>query len=737
MALYSKPGERMSEHELKSVVEAELRSSNGWVGGEISELRREALQRYFGEPFGNEIEGRSSFVSTDTQDVVESVMPDLMEIFGAGEAVVEFEPTGEEDVQQAKQKTDYINHIWVKDNPGFEISYDWMKDAILQKNGIIRIDWDNTPVKRRETLTHVTGAVLTEFEADDTIEIVEQEESEASLEDIALNAGQPLFDLVIIKTFPRGRVKVHSLPPEEFLISRRAVDIDDSILTCHKVEKTVSDLLELGYSRELIDSLPSHDEQDYNEERVSRFNLDDEWPDDDDSPDYSLREIWLYDVFMKVDFDGDGIAELRNIKVAGPGYKVLPDPETGELALEVDDHPFVDITPIRMPHKFFGRSLFELTADIEKIKTTIIRQLLDNMYLVNNNRAFLNERVNLDDWLTNRPGGAVRVRGDASVGDAWSPIQTPSIGAYGFPLLEWADGARETRTGITRYNQGLDADSLNKTATGINQLLNQSQKRLLLIARLFAETGFKKAFKKILRLVINNQDAPRTVRMRGKFVQIDPRAWNADMDLTVRVGLGHGTKEMKVAMLGRLLAIIETAVKYQGGVQGPLVNLQNIYNALKEFINASGQKPASQYITDPESLPPEQLQQMMQPRLNPEVEKVKMEHELKMRELDLEDERERIKIQMEDDRARAQLGLKERESEAQLKIKARRDRMEMNGKLLGTALEDGAGVIDAAQEGTEMLNQATQQLAGALEILRRPKRIVRDATGQVVGTESV
>lgn len=737
MALYSKPGQRMTESELKSVVEAELRSSNGWVGGEISELRREALQRYFGEPFGNEIEGRSGFVSTDIQDVVESIMPDFMEIFGAGETVVEFEPMGQEDVESAKQATDYINHIWLKDNRGFEVTHDWIKDAILQKVGVIRVDWDETPRTRRETLRSVTQAVLTEFEADDSIEIVEQDEADATPEEIALNAGQPLFDLTIMKTFTEGKVKVHSLPPEEFLISRRAVDIEDAILTCHKVQKTVSELLEMGYSRELIDSLPSHDEQDYNEERVSRFNLDDEWPDDDDSPDYSLREIWLYDVFMKVDYDGDGIAELRNVKVAGPGYKVLPDPDSGELAMEVDDHPFIDIAAIRVPHKFFGRSLAELIFDIEKIKTTIIRQLLDNMYLVNNGRTVINDRVNMDDMLTNRPGGVVRIRGDASVGDSWSPITTQTIGNFAFPMVEYFDSIRETRTGITRYNQGLDADSLNKTATGINQLLNQSQKRLLMMARLFAETGFKKAFKKILRLVVNNQNGPRMIRLRNKFEPIDPRAWNTDMDMTVRVGLGHGTKEMKIAMLSRILAIAERAISYQGGVQGPIVNLQNVYQILKEFTNAAGQKPVSLYFTDPDTLEPEQLQQMMQPKPDPDVQKAQQEHQLKMRELQLEDQRERMKIQLEDERERARLNMHERETSAELALKGQEARINMAGKALVSGVGGSAEVIQSVEDSTDLLEQATDQLAQALEIVRRPKRIVKDDTGQIVGAEPI
>lgn len=681
MALISKPNQRMTEVELKSVVEAELRSANGWVGGEISEFRREGLQYYFGEPFGNEIDGRSSFVSTDVQDVVESVMPDLVDMFAGGEKVVEFEPYGVEDKAQAEQATDYVNYIWNRDNPGFEISHDWIKDALLQKNGLIRVDWDETPVTRRETLTRVNFIQAQQILDDPNVEIQEQEEVEPETEEeFQFAQGAPLFNLTVLKTFPRGRVKIQSLPPEEFLISRRATDIDDAMLTCHKTKKTVSDLIEMGFDRKEIDKIPSHDEQDYNEERVSRFNLDDEWPDNDDSPDYAMREIWLYDCYVKVDFDGDNIAELRNVIVAGPGYKVLHNEE-------VDDHPFIDITPIRMPHKFFGRSLHELVKDIQLIKSTIMRQILDNMYNINNQRAAINDRVNLDDWLTNRPGGVVRVSGSQPVGDSITPVTQNPLGPHAYNILEYMDGVRELRTGITRYNQGLDPESLNKTATGINLLLGQTQKRILLIARLFAETGFKKAYKKILRLVVNNQDVARVIRLRNDFVSVDPRAWNMEMDVTVRVGLGFGTKETRVQMLERIIAIVERIINYQGGMEGPFVFPKNVHEILVQYVNAAGLKPAGLYFSDPANQP----QKPEQP--DPELEKTKMEDQRKREEMQLEDQRKRQEMALQHQRElqKIQLDAEVKKMELQVRAQAEVAKAAQQGELAGAKLaQDGA-----------------------------------------------
>lgn len=638
----------MTTDELKSVVEAELRASQGWVGGEVSEKRRQALDYYYGEPFGNEIEGQSEYVSMDVQDVIEAMIPDLMDIFASGDVVVEFQPFGPEDEALARQATDYINHIWLHDNDGFGVSHDWIKDALLQKNGIIRIDWDDTPEVRTEHLTKVNHMALAQILEDETVEILEQAEAEpAGAVELQYANEAPLFDIKLRKTFTRGRVVIQSLPPEEFLISRRATDLDDANLTCHKRLYTISDLRKMGYPDSLLENLPGHDEQDYNEERISRFNLDDEWPLDSDSPDEALREIWVYDCYLRVDMDGDGIAEFRNVMVAGSSYEILPDPQTGEDALEVDDHPFVSITPIRVPHKFFGRSLFEIVADIQFIKSTITRQLLNNMYLANNQRSAVSSRVNLDDYLTNRPGGVVRVNTPGSdVAGHIVPLPSATIGSFAYPLLEYMDGTREIRTGITRYNQGLDADSLNKTATGINLLLNQTQKRLLMIARLFAETGFKQAFKKILRLTINNQDFARVVRLRGEWVPIDPRAWNADMDLQVRVGLGHGTKESRVQALTQVLALQDRAIELQGGVKGPLVDLRNVWEAVRASTNAAGLRPASLYFTEPT---PEVVQQLAQQpeQPDPKVQEIELEHQREMKKMDLEAEREQRRLQMD------------------------------------------------------------------------------------------
>ena len=424
-----------------------------------------------------------------------------------------------------------------------------------------------------------------------------------------------LYDVACKRTSKKGRARVFCLPPEEFLISRRAVTLDDAVFMAHRFRKTISDLREMGYPEDVLERIPSSDDHDYNEERTARFDADDEYPDNDHSLDPSTRYVWVYECYVLMDADGDGIAERRVVTVAGAGYEILENEE-------VDDHPFVSLTPIRMGHKFFGRSLADLTFDLQELKSTVWRQLMDNMYLQNNGRMGVNDTVNLDDMLTNRPGGIVRVQGATPPAQAISQIVTPPLGNYAFPILEYLDSVRELRTGVTRYSQGLDAESLNKTATGMNQMLGRSQKRMLLMARTMAEGGFKQAMKKILRLLISHQDSERTVRLRGKWVPVSPKHWNADMDAIVHVGLGHGTQEQQAMVYEKVLGIQNNIIAQQGGPNGPLVTLDNVYSTLKEATTAAGIKNTDLHFTDPQSPEAKAAMQNQRPKPDPRMVEV-------------------------------------------------------------------------------------------------------------------
>lgn len=601
----------MDEGQIKAIIRSQIESATGNDSGELSEKRRRNLEYYHGEPFGNEVDGQSQVVSTDVADTVESILPDLMQIFSAGDEVVRFEPYGREDEEFAKQATDYINFIWTNDNEGFNVFHDWFKDALLQVNGFIKVYWDDTPWTEKRFYTGLSEDELAILIAEDEVEVLEHTEypaMELPAEIAVLQEAVPvLHDIKIERTQKRGRVKVETVPPEEILVERRARDLETASFVCHKTRKTVSDLIQSGFDRDLVEGLPSSDEHEYNEERVARFQLDGGAPFTDNPPDESTREVWVYESYIRLDADEDGVSELRRIVTAGPGYTLLENDEA-------DMCPIVSVAPIRMPHKFYGRSIAELVTDIQLIKSTIWRQSLDNMYNQNNARPVISNKVELDDILTNKVGAPIRVNSEApDVSGHVVYSQTPSIMQHALPMIEYADTVREARTGVTRYGQGLDADSLNKTATGVNQILGRQQQRILLIARIFAEGGVKDAFRKILRLVVENQDKERTIRLRNEWVTVDPRSWNAEMDVSMSVGIGHGTQQEKLAGIAQIIQQMKEAVAFQGGLDGPLVNGERLMNALKEFSAQIGYRSTDRFWPTAEELKQPQPQKPPQP----------------------------------------------------------------------------------------------------------------------------
>lgn len=698
----------MDEGQIKAIIRQQIESAAGTDSGELSNQRRTNLEYYHGEPLGNEVDGQSQVISTDVADTVESILPDLMQIFSAGDQIVRYEPVGQEDEEYADQATDYANYIWSNDNDGFNNFHDWFKDALLQVNGFIKVYWDDAEHRESRFFSGLTEDEMVMLAGDDEVEVLEHTEypaMELPPEVAVLQEAIPtLHDIKIERTQKRGRVRVETVPPEEVLVSRRARDLESSSFVCHRTRKTVTELIDMGYDPETVRALPSTDDHEYNEERQARFNRDDEWPYTDESPDESTRDIWVYESYIRMDRDEDGRSELRKIVTAGPGYEILEDEE-------LDMIPLVSITPIRMPHKMFGRSVAELVLDIQKIKSTVWRQMLDNMYNQNNARPIVSEDVNLDDILTNRVGAPIRVKGKTIAGHV-DYTQTPSLLQHGMPLMEYADTVRETRTGITRYGQGLDADSLNKTASGMNMLLGRQQQRVLLIARIFAEGGVKDAFRKILRLLVENQDRERVVRLRNKWVPVDPRSWNAEMDVSISVGIGHGTQQEKLAGISQIIQQQKEAVAFQQGLEGPLVSQEKLRASLMEFAAQIGYRSGDRFWNteeDAQAVPPKPPQQdpkMLEVQAKAQQSQAEFQHkaQLDAQGQQMDQQKAAADAQIEREKMLMDAQLKREQAEAEMELKA----WEAQQRI---AIEAGKFDLDLAKADLEDARKESQAVA--------------------------
>lgn len=690
---------KIDDDELGTIVDTEIRQSIAYMGGTLSEMRRKAEYYFLGEAKGDlappAIEGRSAVVSTDVSDTVLWTLPALMEIFTAGDDVVEFCETNPSHCAEAEQMTDVCNYVFYQQNPGWEILESWFMDALLQKNGILKVWWDDSIEEVREEYTGLTMAQVTTLLQDPEVEPIEHKEypDQDALQSMlvqyqaqmqqyqeAAQSGQlkqgvpppqqpdpsqvpTLHDVTCKRSKKKGRVCIENVPPEEFIMSRRGKSIADTPFCGHHLPRTLSQLRAQGY--ENVDDISSDWNGDLNGERLERWSYDDDMAYTGEggeiSNDPSQRIVWITECYLQCDYDGDGIAEWRKV-VRGGGVTLANE--------ECDGPPFVSITPVRLPHRFFGRSLADLSMPAQRSKTALLRGLLDNMYLQINGRTWaVDGQVNLDDLLTTRPGQIVRVKNPTAVGALQQGL-ADSGGAY--QLLEYVDTMKQDATGVTKYTQGSDADTLNKTKGGLENITQRADMRVKLIARRFAETGMKDLFRLIQKLLSQYQDKAMTIKLRDEWVDVDPRAWRNRYDMTVNVGLGTGDKTQVVQKhmtIGTMQA---------QGLQIGIATPQNIYANAVKATKALGEKNAEAFWTDPSKQPPKPEQppielQKIQAQSQADAQLEQQRHQQELERTQSQQQVEAFKAHLEQQTALREQQFQAMQADQENRLEAQRD----------------------------------------------------------------
>lgn len=603
---------KINKHTLTTLIGQEIANAFGFYSGELSKHRKDALRYYLGQPLGNEVEGSSAVVSQDLQELVDSTMPSLMRVFTQGESIVRFQPTGPEDVEYAEQASDFINHIFLKDNSGHSILHTMFKDALISKNGFVKYYWKTSKEQKKERYKNLTEIEYQSLLIDDEVNVVNVEEN---------NEGEELlYDVEVKRVKEYGRIAIENVAPENILVSKKATSLDDCNFIAQRCYKTRSELIDMGFKRDDVEDLAAADEDVYNTESQERRSYDDDTTDFNYSNvDPSQTVVIVTECYMKVDMDGDGIGELRKITVGGNGssnIKILSNEE-------IEIIPFAMCVANPMPHRFFGLSMYDQIGDIQAIKTTVIRQCLDNMYKLNSGRLIVQDSMaNLDDVMVSRPGGIIRVKSP----DAIKPLVTPNFIPDALQMLAKLDDIREARSGISKATMGLNADQINKshtTASSANIMMNASTQRLELIARNFAE-GIRRMFQGLLQLTCTHQEKERIIRLRGKFITMNPREWHDRYNATVQVGLGTGSQDQRLEVLTRVLNVQEKILS-KGGMG--IVKNQNVYNTLAKYLENAGYADATQFFNNPENEPPKQQKQKQ-----PDPAMVLAQQELQMKQ---------------------------------------------------------------------------------------------------------
>jgi hypothetical protein len=709
----------MTENELKALLAHEERAALGFLGGELAEDREKAMNYYMGELFGNEVDGRSKVVSSDVADTVEWILPSLMKMFTAGDDVVSFEPQGQEDEEAAKQATEYNNFIFMRENNGFRVLYCMFKDALLQKTGCCKVYPEFSENEELDEFLSVPDdqfAVASYEKQNDQKgawylkEHTEEQQFDPVMGPVTLHTG------VWCRTVKRMKVCVEPMPPEETLISRKAKgDIDEPSYMAHRSQKTASELIEMGYPKKKVDLLsgegPSHNTD---AERIARFKGIDEDPSGEYSTvNHAMRLIWVTEAYVRVDYDGDGVAEMRRIVHAGSGTTIL------ENEVWEGPRPFAIISPILIPHRLIGLSIADQTMEFQLLKSTLWRQILDNLYLTNNPQKYIDPgAVNIDDILQPRVGSIIRPpEGGIFRPDGIQSITVEPVAAASFPMLEYIDAVRENRTGVTRYNQGTDADTLNKTATGVSAIMSASQQRIELIARVFAE-GIKRIFELQNWYIRRYPElAKRAIRLRNKeWVEMDPGQWGGDFDLQINVGLGTNNKDQMLQHLSMLALAQKEIIALQQGVSGPLVTADNVFNLVSKMVENTGFKTVEDFFTDPKNAQPQE------PKPDPRVEAEKAKMELKAKESEQKMALEQQKAQLEQQKAAHELQMREREAQLEMQIqwmlaqvKAQTEQMLANIKLQIEEIKANAQVQQTQQKLAMDAEVHDHQMARAAE----------------------
>ena len=669
---------KMDDYQLGSIVSGEITDALNHFDSEYTEERLRALDFYLGEPLGNEVEGRSSVVATEVADTVEAIMPNLMRVFTSNDKYVRFAPRNAEDVEAAEQASDYVNYIINQRNDGYKLLHTFFKDALLFRMGVIKFFYEEKEQVDEEEYNGLSEDELVMLMNDPDVEIVEQDEtvmesmySEETGETVPLRSE---YDLTVRVTRKEGEIKVINVPPEEFLVSRHATgNLEDAHFMAHRTSLTVSELVAMGYDRDIVEKHAGENELDVDREVSNRFQ-DLEAATGVDPADPTLRSVIYHECIMNVDFDGDGIAERRRICAIGSdGAEILHN--------EPWDHiPFAVASPILMPHRLVGRSIYDMTEDLQVIKTTLMRQYLDSVYSSTLPRiAAVEGAVNLDDLLDAQAGGVIRVRQPGMI----QPLAGASVGSEIRPLMDYLDTVKEQRTGMSRASQGLDANSLqSSTASAVSATVRGAQVKLESYARTMAETGVKDLFKGILALVLKHDTNEKMMRLNNSFVPINPAEWKSQFDTIVQVGLGTTDDETKIAFLTQIAAK-QAQILMQLGADNPLVSAPQYVNTLRSIAEIGGFKDADQFFNPPQVVAQtlamqKQQAAQQQPQQDPAIvaaqqkaqmdmqlaqQKAEAEIALKRERMQAELELEREKMIMEMDMRRQEL-----EAEAQLRV---------------------------------------------------------------------
>lgn len=634
----------MDDSELAALLSSHEQRAIGYFESEIAAEQARAINYYYGIMDDlPALDGCSRVVDHSVAVMVDNALAAVLKPFVSADEVVSFQPRGPEDTAQAEQATEYVNYVIQCDNPGFLILHNWFKDALLTKIGVVKVWWEDASYAKES----VIGADAMQLELlRNRPEYLDEQDN-----------GDGSFAVKMQEQVEDGRVRIENIPPEEFLITPFARSIEEAPYCAHRPSNyTRSDLIEMGVDAKIAETLPAFAPGRQEEQRSSARYRDEDFDGtrESQSPDSSRDIIGVIDEFVRVDYDGDGISELR---------RVIRVQDTILFNEVVDDNAFALLCPCPMPHKVYGRSTADQAVEGQKVRTAILRQTLDNLYKSNNPRPIvgdggLNEST-MDDLGDSSPGAVIRSKNVDQID--W--LTVPYTAGQSFNMLEYTAQGIEEQTGFQRKGNGFNAEALKKnspdTATQAAIDENSRNERAEMVARIFAETGVKRLFKLILNLLVTNQPKERIVRLRNQWVPMDPSGWSPEMDVSISVGLGVGNKAEQIEQAG---AVLETMERLGATQYRYLVGPEHVHAAVKRLYTATGIKNVDDFIADPKQAQPPP------PQEDPEMAKAKAQVQIEQMKAQAKTQADQAKLQLDTAKATADVQLEREKATAAIQL---------------------------------------------------------------------
>lgn len=692
-----------SDDEIMNLIKSEMQRALGFDGDysnstDLQEKRERALKYYKGEMDDiSHVEGRSAVVSTDVHDVIQQAVPDIVEIF-LDEDIATFNATSEADTAAAEQETDFVKFVVMEQNNGFRLFQTSMKDALLLGVGYLMWQWEDAPEPDVDTFKGVTEMeVMNAMATNDPetnpdaglVEVTAVNESEDG------DPSKTTYDFTITQRRAEGKCVITAWSPDDVCVSDDTLKLGEGTFCAFRARVRRQDLLADGYDPDTVDMLPAY------------------------AP-------FANEIEMARDFGGEssnflGGASSSNmdtvevvynfIRVVEPPkyksvlYRVVTGGANADSVIlkkeEVDCVPACAITPYPVSHRFFGESMAETVFEIQRVKTSLMRSGLDNIYFAMNQRMVVAQsgvtKHTLTDILNNTPGSPIRVKSLEAV----QPVTAGSLNVDPFSTVEFVNNWKEETSGVSRQAMGIAPDTMHETKGGMLAMMTASQRRIRFIARNFAETGIKDLFMGVHKTLRKNATIAQTIRLRNQWVEVNPASWAERYDMTVEIG-NAGGRDYDVAQYQALMNVQQEAVKAQGGPDGPLTTPKYLLNTATKMTARMGLKNPEQYWPDPRQFEMQQAQAAQQPQVDPEVQKVqaelqlkqqtaqmqmqvemqiaqaKLAHESQMAQMKFEHERamDIMKLQMENEKTMLQAQNKNTQLQAEVALKEREQNLE-------------------------------------------------------------